>query len=175
MNVCADAFRQAVRQIPTPVAVVTTRDRHGVSHGMTVGSIGFVSLIPPIMQFSVSRRSSTHAAFTATDRVAVSLLAADQAPVADQMAGQAEERFRGCWELMAGLPVVPGAVSHLVCSVEYRLSAGDHTLMLLRVTELSEPTTPPPPLVRWKRTYTAVGAPFDLEDRHDAQAASRAH
>lgn len=174
MTVCIDSFRQAIRQIPTPVAVVTTRDRNGVSHGMTVGSLGFVSLNPPMVQFSVAQRSSTHAVFTAADRIAVSVLGADQASVADQLAGQADERFRGCWQLKAGLLVVPGAASQLVCSVECRVPAGDHTLMLLRVTELTEPATPRSPLVRWKRTYTTVGAPVDLDERRDVQAASRA-
>jgi flavin reductase (DIM6/NTAB) family NADH-FMN oxidoreductase RutF len=172
MTVCIDAFRQAVRQIPTPVAVVTTRDRDGVSHGMTVGSIGFVSLDPPMMQFSVAQRSSAHAAFTAADRVAVSILGADQASVADQLAGRADERFRGCWELKAGLLVVPSAVSHLLCSVECRVPAGDHTLMLLRVTELSEPATPRSPLVRWNQTYASIDAPDDVDGRLDIHVAS---
>ena len=172
MAITPDAFRQTVRQIPTPVAVVTTRDRDGVSHGMTVSSIGFVSLTPPIMQFSISQRSSNHTTFTAADRVAVSVLAADQTRVADQLAGRPDQRSRGCWELRAGLPVVPGAVSHILCSVEHRLPAGDHTMIFLRVTDLAEPATPRPPLVRWNRTYTAVSAPLDVDGPYNVHATS---
>ena len=54
----ADDLRAALGQFATGVAVVTTRSLDGRSVGLTINSFSSVSLEPPLVLWSLARRSS---------------------------------------------------------------------------------------------------------------------
>ncbi|WDZ82833.1 flavin reductase family protein [Micromonospora cathayae] len=125
-----DAFRAAMAALPTGVSVLTTRHDGGV-WGMTVGSLTSLSLRPPLLLVCLRRGSTSLELLAERGRFAVSVLAADQGPVADAFArprdpGTAAE---SCAEL-AGLPVVDGALAWFTCRHRHTYLGGDHAIVI---------------------------------------------
>ena len=71
-------FRQALGAFATGVTIVTTRDVSGQDVGLTANSFNSVSLNPPLVLWSLSRKARSHAAFDRCEFFAVHILAADQ-------------------------------------------------------------------------------------------------
>jgi flavin reductase (DIM6/NTAB) family NADH-FMN oxidoreductase RutF len=130
----AEQFRAAFRRFPAGVAVVTAvagADRAG----FTATSITSVSLDPPLVSFCVGRHTSSWPTFDAARHFGVTILAADQEPVARRFAASGVDRFAGIsWHSgRDGVPLLGGALAWLTCQIEHRFPAGDHTLVLGRV------------------------------------------
>ena len=67
-------FRSALSMFATGVAVITAPRREGAPIGMTVASFNSVSLDPPLILFSVDRRSLSLADLCVAGSYAVNVL-----------------------------------------------------------------------------------------------------
>jgi len=65
----AKQFRNALGSFTTGVTVVTTRGLEGEDVGLTVNSFNSVSLDPPLVLWSLDRKSSNAAAFMAAEHI----------------------------------------------------------------------------------------------------------
>ncbi|HVQ18201.1 MAG TPA: flavin reductase family protein, partial [Actinomycetes bacterium] len=74
--------REAMRNWPTGVAVLTTADREGWWWGCTVNSVASVSTKPPLVAVSIPRDASGRQTFTTADALAIHVLRSDQAALA---------------------------------------------------------------------------------------------
>jgi len=171
-----EAYRDVSRWLITPVSVLTMRERTGMLHGVTVGSLSYLSRRPPLLTFCLTQQTRSHAAFLSARLVAASLLATGQEAVAAQLAGPRHLRFAGDWTDCAGLPVVAGAAVQMICEVRSRVKAGDHTVFLVEVLNIHHAVTTAPPLLYWGGAYVGVemaggaratGSRADAEDRDD--------
>lgn len=130
------ALRRVMGRFPTGVAVVTT-EWAGEPHGMTVNSLTSVSLDPPLILVSLMSGARTTDAVERSGQFAVSILSERQEEIALRFSRRAENHFHGL-TLEYGrhaLPVVPGALAHVECSVTHTLPAGDHAVFLGAVRE----------------------------------------
>jgi len=127
-------MRKTMGCFATGVAVITTAD-HGESHGMTVNSLTSVSLDPPLLLVCFTRGARTSACVTSSGSFAVNILGARQEQLSNTFARRGEDHFDGM-DLpthTSGVPLLPGALAHLVCSVEQTMDGGDHVIVLGRV------------------------------------------
>ena len=85
MTATKDEFRTAVAALPAGVVVVTTTWRRTV-WAMTVSSVTSVSLEPALLLFSVHGDARMRDALDEVDTWTLSVLGADQGPVADWLA-----------------------------------------------------------------------------------------
>ena len=133
-----DDLRAALGQFATGVAIVTTRAPDGRSVGLTVNSFASVSLEPPLVLWSLSKRSSSLAAFSAARSVAIHVLAADQEALARRFAAPGTDRFAGVRRSIGrgGVPLLEGGVARFVCTPYAQHEAGDHVVFILRVEHL---------------------------------------
>lgn len=132
-------FRQAAGQFMTGVTVVTTRDRQGTPHGLTVNSFTSVSLVPPLVVFGLGANSEVMPAFRDHNGFVVHILAADQQDLGVRFSTKGIDRFEGV-ELETGwgdLPVIPGVLATFQCSLEREYQEGDHLLFVGRVERLT--------------------------------------
>lgn len=90
------AFRRALGQFATGVAVVTTLDGDGARIGLTVNSFTSVSLDPPLVLWCLGRESPNVAIFESATHFAVNVLAADQKAISQRFADSTLDRFRRC-------------------------------------------------------------------------------
>lgn len=134
-------FRQTLSRFATGVVVVTTHWQ-GHAYGMTVNSFTSVSLDPPLVLFCASPRGHTPQAIRDAGIYGVSILAVDQLDLCKRLAGmtQVEEvdRFEGLPHTLSpgGVPWMDGCLGWLECRVEQVWEAGDHQVMLARVTQI---------------------------------------
>lgn len=134
-------LRRTMARFPTGVTVVTTRGEQGVRHAMTANSFTSVSLEPPLVLLSVARRARFHAPLTASGEWAVSILAADQQPLAEHFSRSGRDLATQFDEVatvagpVTGLPLLPGALGWLECRTAELVPAGDHTLVLGEVCD----------------------------------------
>jgi flavin reductase (DIM6/NTAB) family NADH-FMN oxidoreductase RutF/uncharacterized membrane protein len=151
-------FRQVLGHFATGVTVVTGAGSHtdGSPVGLSVNSFTSVSIDPPLVAFCVGRKSTTWPLIRATGRFTVNILSADQEGVSRRFASTAagSNRFEGIgWHPSpAGSPVMEGALAWIDATIEIEHEAGDHVLVIGRVTEL-EVAREGAPLVFYRGGY----------------------
>lgn len=123
------ALRRTCGSFGTGVTVITTR-HGGVDHGMTANAFMSVSLDPPLILVSIDRRAKMQAKIESAGRYAVSILSAEMADIAMHFAGNPRDWLDAPFVDFGGLPVVRGALAHVVARLSQAIPAGDHTLYL---------------------------------------------
>lgn len=149
-------FRQALGRFPTGVAVVTARTMAGERLGMTVSSFNSVSLAPPLVLFSVARRTSNFSAWQAVQHYAVNILSEDQEALSDRFSRPGPDRWAGLTveEGRAGAPILAEALAVLECDAYARYEGGDHEIFVGQVKALAiGPAATPRPLVFFSGRY----------------------
>ncbi|GAA3870482.1 actinorhodin polyketide dimerase ActVB [Streptomyces lacrimifluminis] len=123
-------------RFPAGVVVATTLDEHGLPRGFTASSFCSVSLTPPLVLVCLADSAESYGAFTRCARFAVSVLGPEHSALATRFATRSADKFadRGLTLTAARLPAVEGARSVLDCTVHERYPAGDHVIIVGRVT-----------------------------------------
>jgi len=158
-------FRDALAQFPTGVTIVCARGPHerrgadprreslphggsaaanaasvGGPHpryvGFTANSFNSVSLDPPLVVWSLNRRSTSLAAFEKTEHYAINVLAHDQTDLARRFSRPHADRFEGVEFGLgaAGAPLIAGCIAWFECRHHAQHRAGDHVLFIGEVT-----------------------------------------
>src|SRR5438874_2748269 len=131
-------LRTALGTFLTGVTVVTTRDLSGVAHGLTANSFNTVSLDPPLILWSQSKRAGSYPVFQSASEFAISILAEDQIDVSTRFAKQHEDKF-GTASIdgaFCGLPVIAGSSAWLHCRTVSKVDGGDHTIFIGEVIRI---------------------------------------
>ena len=125
-------FRDALAQFATGVTVICARHADGRYIGFTANSFNSVSLDPPLILWSLSRRSLSLPAFEAVDRYVVNVLSAAQVDLARRFSRPHADRFDGVGYRLgwAGAPLIDGCVAWLECSHQAQHRAGDHVVFV---------------------------------------------
>jgi flavin reductase (DIM6/NTAB) family NADH-FMN oxidoreductase RutF len=154
----AQAFRDVMAEVCTPVTVVTTAV-DGQPHGTTVSAFMSLSLRPPMVVVALDRGSDLLAKVRLTRRLGVNVLGVSHHVLAVQFAGKGEGKFSGvAWSAADGLPRLDDAIGWLACRVEGFLDGGDHVLLTARVEDAL--AAPAPPLTYHRRVFgTHAGFP----------------
>ncbi|WP_210200445.1 flavin reductase family protein [Cohaesibacter celericrescens] len=153
-----EQFRQALGQFVTGIAVVTTLDEAGTPHGLTINSFNSVSLDPPLVLWSLDKRSHQLEIFSKSGFYAVNILAQSQKQISDRFASFVEDRFADVkWGSgKSGAPVLDGSLAQIDCQVENIVEGGDHIILIGRVIDISHKDGEP--LLYHSGNYKAVGA-----------------
>lgn len=132
MNFDSKQLRQVLGAFPTGVTVVTTLDAAGQAYGVTANSFSSVSLDPPLILWSQSNTSSSHAAFRDAERFVVNIMADDQVQVANQFAKSGIDKFKDITTHagLGGVPVIDGTAASLECLKVAAYPGGDHTIFI---------------------------------------------
>ncbi|HSW18043.1 MAG TPA: flavin reductase family protein [Ramlibacter sp.] len=128
-------LRNALGRFPTGVTVITTRTGEGKLVGLTANSFSALSLDPPLVLWSLVRRSVSLPVFAASGHFAINVLAADQSDMSHRFATPAADKFAGLetQKGFGGSPLLPGALASFECSTEQTIDGGDHLLFVGRV------------------------------------------
>ena len=153
IGIGADEFRSALSRFPSGVTVVTTRDREGVFHGITVSSFASLSLEPPLILVCIEKTTGSHYALQESEFFVVNVLAEGQENLSNRFASQISDRFDGV-DFRLGLgdvPVLENVLATLECRLAYAHEGGDHTIFV-GLVEKSEVKSEKP-LVYWHGDY----------------------
>jgi 3-hydroxy-9,10-secoandrosta-1,3,5(10)-triene-9,17-dione monooxygenase reductase component len=138
-------FRAALGQFVTGVTVVTTIDAAGNPVGLTANSFNAVSLTPPMVLWSLDKKSSNLQSFMDSDRFAINILSDGQRDVATRFATRGIDRFEGVetYEGPAGLPLIQHCAAHFECKTAHRYEGGDHIIFVGEVLSCQRYVTEP--------------------------------
>ena len=125
-------FRDALAQFATGVTIVCTRAPNGRYVGFTANSFNSVSLDPPLILWTISRRSGSLGAFETAERYAVNVLSSEQTDLARRFSHPHADRFAGVAHRLgwSDAPLIDGCVAWLECRHHARHTAGDHVVFV---------------------------------------------
>lgn len=158
MNIVFDTrqFRNALGGFVTGVAVVTTKLENQDPIGLTVNSFASLSLDPPLVLWSIDRRSDMLSIFSACKNFTVNVLTAAQQDIAshcskpgDHSISQFDHEICG-----NGIPVLANAKAVFECEVHERVEGGDHVIMIGRVHSFSNSDAAP--LLYYEGQYASL-------------------
>lgn len=133
----ARAFRDALGQFATGVAIVTARGEDGERVGATVSSFNSVSLDPPLVLWSLDRSARSRAAFESSTHFAVHVLTLEQRELAQLFARRGADKFADlqCREGLGGVPVLEKCAACFECETRHRYDGGDHIIFVGEVLQ----------------------------------------
>jgi flavin reductase (DIM6/NTAB) family NADH-FMN oxidoreductase RutF len=125
-------FRDALAQFATGVTIVCARAPDGRYVGFTANSFSSASLDPPLIVWTLSQRSLSLAAFEASPRYAVNVLASAQVDLARRFSRPHVDRFadvpfRLGW---SDSPLIDGCIAWFECRHHTKHRTGDHVLFV---------------------------------------------
>ncbi|MCF6304084.1 MAG: flavin reductase family protein [Rhodobacteraceae bacterium] len=129
-------LRVAFGKFATGVTVVTTRDSHGAPVGFTASSFTSVSLDPAMLLICMSQHSRSYDAMTNAAGFAVNILSENQKPVSDNFSLKNHDRFENAdWKSgPSGYPLLDGCAAWFECQRQNMIKAGDHIILIGKVT-----------------------------------------
>ncbi|HEX6394143.1 MAG TPA: flavin reductase family protein [Acidimicrobiales bacterium] len=137
MKVETGHFRTVLGHFASGVVIVTGMHDDGPA-GLTCQSFFSLSLDPPLVAFAPGKSSKSWPKASFTGNLCLNVLAADQEELAWTFADSDADKFSGLGWTPAGhgAPHIEGALAWIDCTVDEIHEAGDHYLVVARVTEL---------------------------------------
>jgi 3-hydroxy-9,10-secoandrosta-1,3,5(10)-triene-9,17-dione monooxygenase reductase component len=138
-------FRAALGSFTTGVTVITTRAADGTAVGLTANSFNSVSLDPPMVLWSLAKKSNSLPVFVATQHWAVHVLAAHQEPLSNRFARSGEDKFADLdlEDNLQGVPLLQGCAARFQCKTSFQYEGGDHIIFVGEVTAFDRSDHPP--------------------------------
>lgn len=132
------AYRHALGGFATGVTVVTAM-AGDVPIGMTVNSFASISLDPPLVMWSPAKSASKHPLFLQADYFAVHVLAAEQVHLCSAFTRGGSGFHALPWSRSKnGVPILPQVLVRLDCRRTAAHDAGDHTIIIGEVLQVTE-------------------------------------
>ena len=141
MSINIDDFKKSLAHYASGVTVVTTR-YEGKPIGITATSFSSLSLEPPLVLVSLSKKLFTHHVVCDSGIFAVNVLGVHQYEVGLRFAGMIpdiEDRFAGLAveTAVTGCPLLYHSLAWFDCRVWASYEGGDHTIFVGEVVEVS--------------------------------------
>jgi flavin reductase (DIM6/NTAB) family NADH-FMN oxidoreductase RutF len=133
-------FRDALGRFATGVCVVATGSGDRGPMGMTINSFAAVSLQPPLVLWSLQYSSDCFDTLSTATHYTINVLAREQLGLSQRYARTGEhdllpEHYRLGTN---GAPILRGVLASFECEAWQRLDAGDHQVILGRVTAMEK-------------------------------------
>lgn len=139
MAINNDEFRAALGRFASGVTIVTTKDKSGRRHGITVSAFCSVSLEPPLVLVCIDKDTGSHHALEETDAFVVNVLREDQQYLSDRFASFLPDKFDTV-KYHSGideLPVLENVLANLECRLLYSHAGGDHTIFVGKIEKMT--------------------------------------
>lgn len=131
-------FRDAMGCFATGITLVTALTPDGKPMGLTANSFTSLSLDPPLVLWSLDRKSDTLAIFTTCQHFGVNVLRKRHRDLSSKFASKQNHEFDDIpfetWD--SGVPLIPDALAAMECEVYARHEGGDHIIMVGHVLRL---------------------------------------
>ena len=160
------ALITAFSNFSTDVAVVTTRQKNNSPIGITTHSLTTVSINPPLLLVCISKASQSFETFLKADHFVVNVLTDEQKEISDFFSSQSDKKFNltDCEVNSQNIPVLEGSLASFSC-VAYRLvNAGDHLILIGRVTDFE--VNPGTPLGHYKGKNFSIDVENSINRKH---------
>jgi flavin reductase (DIM6/NTAB) family NADH-FMN oxidoreductase RutF/DNA-binding MarR family transcriptional regulator len=168
------AYRRALGNFATGVTIAAATAPDGTRAGVTANSFNSVSLEPPLILWSIDKRSSSLAVFQQASHFAVNILAADQIDLSNQFARPRDDKFEGvAFETgIGGTPLFPDCAARFQCELHQQVDGGDHVILIGKVLAFDDLGRSP--LLYHQGAYSMVLPHTRMTRKSEGQPASSA-
>src|SRR5215470_13295444 len=152
------SLREAFGHFPSGVIAIAA-EVDGVRVGLAASTFVPVSLDPPLVSFAVQNTSETWPKLRDLPRLGISVLGESHDEAARTLADKTGDRFAGLSTVStdSGAVFVEGTSVWVESEIEQLVPAGDHTIVILRVANVTvHPAVPP--IVFHRSTFRRLGA-----------------
>ncbi len=156
----AKQFRKTLSRFATGVTVITVAHDERV-HGMTANAFMSVSLEPPLVLISIGHNAQMYKLLGPESLYGVSILSDDQEGLSRHFGGRPLDGLEIAFVQERGVPLLKGAIAHIVARVVDIHQVGDHTLFIGQVEYLQDRHGSP--LLFYSASYG------NLTNRHPAE------
>ena len=152
-----DQYRRALGCFATGITVISALGPDGAPIRITANSFNSVSIDPPLILFSLNRRSYSLQAFLASETFAVNVLREDQREISELFAQASADKWTkvgyDIWD--TGCPILHDALAKFECRIRHTYEGGDHMIFVGEVIRFEyDPNGRP--LVYWRRAYQSM-------------------
>ena len=147
-------LRNCFGKFATGITVITTIAPDGTHIGLTVNSFSSLSIDPPMILWSLDKKSKNLDVMETVTHFAVNVLASDQMDISNNFARTSDDKFVGIDVKIGqcGMPLIAGTVAHLECKKVLSYEGGDHIIFIGEVECFD--TCPKAPLLYTNGQYT---------------------
>lgn len=140
MSLDGRELRNALGRFATGVCVVTAMSEDQQALGITANSFSSVSLDPPLVLWSLQNNSDVFDKFSRPAHFAINILSTEQQPLSNQYSrkGQHELDPSHYRQGKYGAPVLRQALVTFECNLHATYEAGDHLIIVGRVTDMHQ-------------------------------------
>jgi flavin reductase (DIM6/NTAB) family NADH-FMN oxidoreductase RutF len=151
-------LREAFGHFPSGVIAIAA-EVGGTRVGLAVSTFVPVSLDPPLVSFCVQNTSETWPKLKDLPYLGISVLGEAHDDAARALAAKTGDRFAGLETVSqeSGAVFVAGTSVWLESAIEQLVAAGDHTIVILRVSDITVHADVPP-IVFHRSTFRRLGA-----------------
>lgn len=164
------SLREAFGHFPTGVVAIAAHI-DGVREGLVASTFVPVSLEPPLVSFCVKNTSKTWPKLEGAPMLGISVLGEEHDVALRTLAAKVGDRFAGFETVSnaAGAVFIKGTSVWLESAIEQLISAGDHTIVVLRVNQVKvDPSIAPIVFHRSVlRKLGGKGEVFPVQGRED--------
>jgi flavin reductase (DIM6/NTAB) family NADH-FMN oxidoreductase RutF len=131
-------LREAFGHFPTGVIAIAA-EVEGVRVGLAASTFVPVSLDPPLVSFCVQNTSTTWPKLVDLPSLGISVLGEAHDAAARTLAAKTGDRFAGLETVSrdSGAVFIEGTSVWLESAIEQQILAGDHTIVVLRVSDIT--------------------------------------
>lgn len=149
-------LREVMGHFATGVSIITAH-HHDEPVGLTCQSLVSVSLDPPLVSFCPAKTSTSWPRLRESGTVCINVLGGHQGELCRQFARTGTDKFAGVdIDLAAnGAPRIASALAHIEAEVVAEHDAGDHTIVVCRVTSLTADSAQDP-LVFYRGAFSSL-------------------
>lgn len=149
-------FRRALGNFATGVTIITAQNAKGEKVGVTANSFNSVSLDPPLILWSIDKKSTSFEVFKNSSHFAVNILSGSQIEVSNKFAKRNIDKFEGAnYRLGVGnAPVLENCSAVFECELFQIVEGGDHWIIIGKVVNFQDEGRSP--LVYHQGAYSAV-------------------
>lgn len=151
------AFRKALGQFATGVAVITATTADGRVIGLTMSSFNSVSVDPPLILFSIDRKAFSLQAMSEASGFAVNILGRGQEDLSNKFAKALGDKWTAVEHTLghSAAPLLAGAIAHFECEPYAQYDGGDHVIFVGRVIRFSSDSVCEP-LIFFRGSYRGL-------------------
>ena len=151
------SLREAFGHFPTGVIAIAA-EVDGVRVGLAASTFVPVSLDPPLVSFCVQNSSETWPKLKDLPSLGISVLGESHDAAARTLAAKTGDRFAGLETQSrdSGAVFVNGTSVWLESKITQEVPAGDHTIVVLEVSEITVHDVPP--IVFHRSTFRKLGS-----------------
>jgi len=129
-------FRKTLSQFSTGVTVIGINTREKII-GKTVNSFSSLSLSPPLVMFSLDKKSSSISNYKKTKYLSINFLNKNQKNISVNFAKKNSKwNNTEFFNSQFNAPIIKGCLANLECIIEKLIPMGDHIIFICKVINI---------------------------------------